>query len=136
MPRMLTLAALVLTFGVNFSHAQSSSSADDRVIGTWSGTYAGDGSGKFTMVFSRDAAKKITCTVEVQAEAGGYTATFKSIVVDGASVRMAYDDPDNSAVEVQVDATLNGNSLTGTWKSVDTGAKSVVASGTLTGSKQ
>ena len=136
MPRLLTLAALVLTFGVNFSLAQSSSSADDRVIGTWSGTYSGDGSGKFTMVFSRDAPKKIAGTVEVQAEAGSYTATFKSIGVDGASVKMAYDEPDNSAVEVQLEATLDGNSMTGNWKSVDTGVKSVVESGTFTGSKQ
>jgi hypothetical protein len=135
MPRLLSLLVLALSVGLNSTHAQSSS-GDARMIGTWSGTYAGDGSGKYTMVFSRDAATKITGTVEVLADAGGYKATLKSIGVDGTTVKMAYDEPDNSAIEVQLEATLDGNSMTGTWKSVDTGAKSVVASGTFTGSKQ
>jgi hypothetical protein len=57
------------------------------------GSYAGDGTGKYTMVLSRDADKKIGGTVETTADgAGSYTATFKSIVVDGASVKMAYDE--------------------------------------------
>jgi hypothetical protein len=136
MRRLLSMLVLVLTVGLNSVHAQSSSSADDRLIGTWSGTYAGDGTGKFTMAFSRDAAKRITGTVDASPDSGsGYTATFKSIVVDGASVKMAYDEPDNSAMEIQLEATLDGDSMTGTWKSLDTGAKSVVASGTFTGSK-
>jgi hypothetical protein len=36
---------------------------------------------------------------------------------------MAYDEPGNSGIEVQLEATVDGGSLTGTWKSVDTGAK-------------
>jgi hypothetical protein len=111
MPRLLTLLLLALTVGVSSSHAQNSSSDADRLIGTWSGSYAGDG-------------------------AGSYTATFKSIVVDSASVKMAYDEPGNSGIEVQLEAIVDGSSLTGTWKSVDTGAKTVVASGTFTGSKR
>jgi len=137
MPRLLTLLLLALTVGVSSSHAQNSSSDADRLIGTWSGSYAGDGTGKYTMVLSRDADKKIGGTVETMADGGGsYTATFKSIVVDGASVKMAYDEPGNSGIEVQLEATVDGGSLTGTWKSVDTGAKTVVASGTFTGSKR
>jgi hypothetical protein len=136
MTRCLSMLALVLTVGLSTTHAQDSSSTDAALIGTWSGTYAGDGSGKFTMTFSRDAAKKITGTVEASPDSGsGYTATFKSILVDGATVKMAYGEPDNTAMEIQLEAKLEGNSMTGTWKSVDTGAKSVVASGTFTGSK-
>ena len=135
MSRFVSLLAIVLTVGLSAFHAQSSSSGD--VVGTWSGTYSGDASGKYTMVFSLDAAKKIGGTVAATADAGnGYTATFKSVVVDGKTVKMAYDDPENAVMEVQLEATVDGDSMTGTWKSVDTGAKSVVASGTFTGSKR
>jgi hypothetical protein len=135
MSRFVSLLAIILTVGLTALHAQSSSSGD--VVGTWSGTYSGEASGKYTMVFSRDAARNIGGTVEATADAGnGYTATFKSVVVDGKTVKMAYDDPESATVEVQLEATVDGNSMTGTWKSVDTGAKSVVASGTFTGSKR
>src|SRR5262245_49156370 len=137
MSRLLSMLALALTVGLNTTHAQGSSSGEARLVGSWSGTYAGDGSGKYTMAFSRDAAKKVTGTLEASPDSGsGYTATFKSIGVDGATVKMAYDEPDNSAMEIQLEAKIEGDSMTGTWKSVDTGAKSVVASGTFTGSKR
>ena len=48
---------------------------------------------------------------------------------------MAYDEPGNTGSKFS-EATVDGGSLTGTWKSVDTGAKTVVASGTFTGSKR
>ena len=135
MSRSLSLLAIALTVGLSALHAQSSPSGD--VVGTWSGTYSGDASGKYTMVFSRDADRKIGGTVEATADAGNsFTATFKSVVVDGKTVKMAYDDPESATVEVQLEATVDGSSMTGTWKSVDTGAKSVVASGTFTGSKR
>jgi len=135
MSRFVSLLALVLTVSLSPLHAQSASSGD--VVGTWSGTYSGDASGKYTMVFSRDAARKIGGTVEATADAGnGYTATFKSVVVDSKTVKMAYDDPESATVEVQLEATVDGNSMTGIWKSVNTAAKSVVASGTFTGSKR
>jgi hypothetical protein len=132
MSRRLSLIVLALTVGLTSLHAQTSSSAEARLIGTWSGTYAGDASGKDTMVFSRDAAKKLIGKVDVQADAGNYSATFKSIVVNGATITLAYDEPDNAAMEVQLEATVNGDSMSGTWKTIDTSAKSVVASGTFT----
>jgi len=135
MSRFVSLFAIALSVGLGALHAQSPSSGD--VVGTWSGTYSGEASGKYTMVFSRDAAGKFGGTVEATADAGNsYTATFKSVVVDGKTVKMAYDDPENATAEVQLEATVDGSSMTGTWKSVDTAAKSVVASGTLTGSKR
>src|SRR5437762_14230903 len=113
MSRFVSLLAIVLTVGLSAFHAQSSSSGD--VVGTWSGTYSGDASGKYTMVFSKDAAGKIGGTVEATADAGnGYTARFKSIVVDGKTIKMAYDDPENAAMEVQLAGTVDGNAMTGT----------------------
>ena len=47
---------------------------------------------------------------------------------------MAYDSPDDGGV-VTLDATLDGATLKGTWKSVD-GSGNVVASGGFTSAKQ
>jgi hypothetical protein len=73
MPRILMLFLFALTVGVSSSHAQNSSSDTDRLIGTWSGSYAGDGTGKYTMVLSRDADKKIGGTVETMRTARAAT---------------------------------------------------------------
>ena len=136
MSRLVSLLSCALVLALSPLYAQGSTSGADHLVGTWAGAYSGDGNGKYTMVLSRDADKKITGTVEVSPDGGnGYSATFKSVVVDGAVVKMAYDDPNNSAMEIQLETKLDGDSMTGTWKSVDTGAKTVVASGTLTGSK-
>ncbi len=71
------------------------------------------------MSISRDAAKQLGGTLEATPDEGGdFTATFKSIVVDGSKVTMAYDSPDDGGV-VTLDATLDGATLKGTWKSVD-----------------
>ena len=137
MSRFVSLLVLALAAASGSIHAQTASSNGDGLIGTWTGTYSGDASGKYTMVFSRDAAKQIAGTVEAMADAGnGYKAAFKSVVLDGKTIKMAYDDPENATMEVQLEGTVDGNSMTGTWKSVDTGAKSVVASGTFTGSER
>ena len=60
--------------------------------------------------------------------------TFKSIVVDGSKVTLAYDSPGDGGA-VTLDATLDGTTLKGTWKSVD-GSGTVVAGGTFTSAKQ
>ena len=135
MRRMLSLFVLALTVAVSGLQAQSSSSTADQLIGTWSGTYAGDGSGKYTMVLSREAGK-LGGTVDTVADgAGGYKATFKSIVVDGKTAKMAYDEPDNPNLEISLEATVDGASMTGTWKTTNIDTKNVLASGTFTGSK-
>ncbi len=136
MSRFVSLLALVLTVGLSPLHAQSSASADDQVVGTVPARIRAMPRGSARWCFPRDATRKIGGTVEATADAGNsYTATFKSVVVDGKTVKMAYDDPESATVEVQA-ARVDGNSMTGTWKSVDMGAKSVEASGTFTGSKR
>jgi hypothetical protein len=88
------------------------------------------------MVLSEDVKKRITGTIDIAADgAGSYKATFKSIVVDGKTVKMAYDEPDNAALEISLEATVDGASMNGTWKSTNTQTKSVAASGTFTGTK-
>ena len=115
--------------------AQGAAASNDPIVGRWAGTYDGDGTGKFTMSISRDAAKQLGGTLQAMSDDGGnFTVTFKSIVVDGSKVTMAYDSPGDGAV-VTLDATLDGTTLKGTWKSVD-GSGNVVASGGFTSAKQ
>ncbi len=90
---MFGLAFVVVCAGA-LPSARADRSSDDRLVGAWTGTYDGDSTGKFTMSISRDAAGKLAGTLEVAPdEGGGYTATFKTIAVDGDAVTLAYDSP-------------------------------------------
>jgi hypothetical protein len=116
--------------------AQGTGASKDALVGSWAGTYEGDSLGKFTMSIVRDAAKQLGGTLEVAPEeGGGYTATFTSIAVTGNTVVMAYDSPDDGE-PVQLDGTLDGTTLKGTWKVFEAGSTTVVASGSFTSSKQ
>ena len=131
---MLVIAAALIS-AIALPSAQGPAASKDPIVGSWAGTYDGDGTGKFTMSISRDAAKQLGGTLQAMPDDGGsFTVTFKSIVVDGSKVTMAYDSPGDGSV-VTLDATLDGTTLKGTWKSVDASG-AVVASGGFTSSKQ
>jgi hypothetical protein len=135
MRRLLPLILLALVVSFVGPHAQSGTTAEDRVIGTWSGSYTGDGSGKYTMTIARDAAKKLGGSLTNTNENGeSFTATFATVVVDGPKLTISYPTPGGEAGEVQLEATIDKTALTGAWKVVD-GAKNVTQSGTFTGTK-
>ncbi len=134
MRHVMLVVAVALISAVALPSAQGPA-AKDPIVGSWAGTYDGDGAGKFTMSISRDAAQQLGGTLEAMPNDGGsFTVTFKSIVVDGSKVTLAYDSPGDGGV-VTLDATLDGTTLKGAWKSVD-GSGAVVASGTFTSAKQ
>ena len=88
------------------------------------------------MSIGRDEAKNLGGTLEVMFEVGeGYSATFRTIDVDGNTVTLAYDTPGEGA-KVQLDGTLDGTTLKGAWKASDPGTNSVASSGSFTISKQ
>jgi hypothetical protein len=132
----LLVLALVVAF-VSIPAAQARKTADeDRLVGTWSGTFDGDASGAYSMAFERDATTKLTGTLRTSPNDGdGYSVTFKTILVAGPKVNLAYDAPVGEKAEVHVEATLEGASLKGTWKVVDAASKSVTQAGTLVGKK-
>jgi hypothetical protein len=133
MRRLLPLILLALVVFVASPLAQSA--AEKNVIGTWTGTYAGDGAGKYTMTIAQDAAKKLGGTLTNTSESGeSFTSTFKTVVVEGPKLSITYPAPGDEPGEVQVEATIDKGSLTGAWKVVNT-AKTVVQSGTFTGTK-
>jgi hypothetical protein len=135
MRHVMLAVAVAIVSAAALPLAQEAGASKDPIVGSWAGTYDGDGTGKFTMSISRDAANQLGGTLQATSDDGGnFTVTFKSIVVDGSKVAMAYDSPGDGAV-VTLDATLDGTTLEGTWKSVD-GSSNVVASGGFTSSKQ
>lgn len=115
--------------------APQSADAEARLVGTWAGTYEGGASGKYTMSFAREGSGPITGTLDLTPDYDApYTVTFKSIVVAGDSVRLAYDAPEAAGVEVQLEGALDGTSFKGSWKAVEAGATTM--SGTFGGSKK
>jgi hypothetical protein len=129
---VMGLVCSVVTIGA----VQSSKTAEDKVIGTWTGTWDGASTGKYTMSIARDDAKTLGGTMQtVPDEGGGYTATFKSVVVDGDTVTISYDSPED-ATEIQIEATTDGANIKGSWKAVDPSSKNVSASGNFVGSKK
>ena len=135
MRRTLPLILLALVVSLATPFAQSDAAAENNAIGVWTGTYTGDGSGKYTMTIQRDAAKKLGGSVTSTDETGeSDTATFKTVVVNGPKLSITYPTPDGDGGEVQLEATLDKSSLTGAWKVLDS-VKNVVQSGTFTGTK-
>jgi hypothetical protein len=134
MRKTLSLLVLVLSASL-IGAAVSAQQAEDGIVGKWAGTWDGEGSGKYTMSIEDAADKGLGGTVETRPDSGeaGYTATFKSIVVNGAKVTMKYDAPDGG--EVQIEGTLEGTALEGTWKAFNPGTTSLAASGTFRGTK-
>jgi hypothetical protein len=78
MRRLLPLILLALVVALAHPQAQSSA-AENRVIGTSSGSYSGDGNGSLT---------------STNAEGESFMSTFKTVVVDGAKLSITYDTGD------------------------------------------
>ena len=99
MRHVMLVVAVALISAIALPSAQGPAASKDPIVGSWAGTYDGDGTGKFTMSISRDAASQLGGTLEATPDGGGvFTVTFKSIVVDGSKVAMAYDSPDDGGV--------------------------------------
>jgi hypothetical protein len=132
--RTLTMI-LVMLFALPVTMARGHAS-EDALVGKWTGTYDGGGTpGKYAMTLARDAAKKLTGSLDVMPEGGGgYNVPFKSVEATGQAVVLKYDSPEGNAV-VQIDVLIEGTSLTGTWKALDPANNAVVAEGTLTGTR-
>lgn len=133
LPFVMGLVCTIVTIGA----VPSSKTAEDEVIGTWTGTWDGASTGKYTMSIARDDAKQLGGTIQtVPDEGGGYTATFKSVVVSGDTVTITYDSPAGDAGEIQLEATTDGANIKGSWKAVDRSSNAVSASGNFVGSKK
>ena len=66
---MLVVASLLSAIAL--PSGQGTTASKDPIVGNWAGTYDGDGTGRFTMSISRDAAKHSAGSIEVTPEMAG-----------------------------------------------------------------
>jgi hypothetical protein len=109
-------------------------SADD-MVGTWTGTWDGAGSGGFELTLEKTKDGALGGKVSVTGEPT-YKATLKTASFDGKKLAASYDFPPDERAEVVLAATVEGGTLKGTWtvRGKDGGAEAM--SGTWTVKKQ
>ena len=108
---------------------QSQPAASDPLVGTWSGTWDGAGSsGGFDLTLERQKDAPLTGKVSVTGEPT-YKATLKKLAFEGKKMTGAYDFTPDPAAEVILAASLEGNTLSGTWSLREKASGNEVASG-------
>jgi hypothetical protein len=116
--------------------AQAPKATEKDLIGTWAGKYTGTSSGSYEMTINRDAEGKLSGSVSPKPDDGEpYTTPFNTIkFADGKATLTCFDPP--GQIEITVEATLEGSSLTGTYVVRAKADGSEVERGTLTGTKK
>lgn len=137
MPRLKALLPALALSCLAAMPVLRATSSPDGFVGTWSGTYAGDATGRYSMAITQDKAKTLGGTITISPDGGeGYTATFKSVTAEGKSLKIAYDSPGGEMSEVRLEAALDGQTLEGAWKVLPAGGGDAVSRGTFTGTRQ
>jgi hypothetical protein len=105
----------VLFGAAAFGAQQTSESAGEQFVGTWTGMWEGAGSsGGFELTLDRNKDGAVTGRVSVTGEPT-YKAIFKTLSFDGKKMSARYDFPPDEAAEVVLGATFDGNTAKGTW---------------------
>ena len=122
----------LFVLGATCAAAQPS---DEQLLGTWSGTWEGAGSGGFDLTLEKTKDRPMTGSVSVTGEPT-YEATLKTLSFDGNKMSASYDFPPDPAAEVVLVTTFDGKKATGTWllRGKETGSE--VARGTWTVTKK
>ena len=106
------------------------SSAAEKIVGTWAGTWEGaGGSGNLEVTVEKPQDGALTGMVSVLGEPA-YKANFKTVSLEGDKMTALYDYPPEPSVEVVLAATFQGQECTGTWSAREKGSGNEVAGGT------
>ena len=106
----------------------------ERYVGTWAGTWEGDGSGKIEMRLAKDDAGKLSGQVTVTTDNGDYTE-FEVLSFETNKMTAKYDFPLNEGSEVVLTATFDDRTLKGTWSLHVKGQEGEQAGGPWTAKK-
>ena len=128
---LLVLAALNAGAPVRAEGAQA-----DSAGGTWTGTWQGDGSsGGFELTLEKTPEGRLGGRVSVTGEPA-YKAELKTAALDGKKLTATYDFPPEPSVEVSIAATIDGDTLKGTWVVREKASANEVAQGTFAVAKK
>ena len=127
---------LLLSAATGLAADQASSA--DPYLGTWIGSWEmpGAGSGSFELTLEKDTDGTVIGRVAVTGDPE-YKATLRTVTFDGPKLIARYDFPPDERAEVQLTATFEGSSATGSWSLREkAGNGAEVASGTWTVKKK
>jgi hypothetical protein len=134
MTRRFCLSLSLLIFATVGLSLQAAQAADP--VGTWTGTWEGaGGNGGIEIVLEKGKDGALTGRVSVTGELT-YKATLKTVTVDGQKLSWTYDFPPDESIEVQMAATIDGQSIKGNWSARPKAGGDEIASGTLTAEKK
>src|SRR3954471_1156519 len=101
----------------------------DDVLGTWSGTWDGDGgSGGFDLTLQRGKEGATIGKVAVTGDPA-YQAALRTIVFDGRKMTAKYDFTPQPAAEVTLKATFEKETAAGSWSLADPSTGNHLAGG-------
>jgi len=124
----------VFVFGAMCAAAQRGGegpSSGEQFLGTWTGTWAGAGTGGFELTLEKGQDNAVTGRVSVTGEPT-YKAALKTCTFDGRKLSATYDFPPDEAGEVVLAASFEDKSAKGTWSLREKASGNEVASGTWT----
>ena len=109
--------------------------AGEAFVGTWTGTWDGAGTGGFELTLEKGQDGAVAGRVSVTGDPS-YKATLSSLAFDGKKMTARYDFPPDTAAEVRLAASFEGNSAAGTWSLREKASGHEVAAGSWKVTKQ
>ena len=111
---IVVLSFLVVSAAAIGAQQRGEQGASNDVLGTWSGTWDGAGSGGFELTLEKGEDGKLKGNVSVTGEPT-YKATLRTVSLDGNKMSADYDFPPDPQLEVILKTTFNGKKAEGTW---------------------
>lgn len=135
MKNLWCIGVSVLILGaVSAGNEQRGGAPPDELLGLWTGSWDGAGSGGFELTLAKGKDGAPGGAVSVTGEPT-YKATLKTVSFEGKKMTATYDFPPDDRLEVTLTATFDGETAKGIWSLREKGG-SEVATGTITVKKK
>ena len=131
---IVVLSLLVVTVAAIGAQQPGESGASNDVLGTWSGTWDGAGSGGFELTLEKGDDGKLKGNVSVTGEPT-YKAILRTVSLDGNKMSAEYDFTPDPQLEVILKTTFDGKKASGTWSARQKGGTEL-ATGNLSLAKK
>src|SRR5215813_5662833 len=127
---------LIAASAIVVTQTAVANSEDNAFVGTWQGSWTGQGSGKFEMTISKGSGSKLSGTISPKPDDGEvYTVAFKSVEVSAGKLLTKFEDP-NGELDIALTGTAEGKSAKGTYTVRQKSDGTEVDSGTWTATRK